>query len=116
MVGTNYNYIWTGNSRARFVTPAFIGKAVGHHQGNQWIQHLHQFPGAANDAGGDQVLAAPADKLRLGEDVYQGTNLVSKAWVALSTNVMEKLAGLGLTNVWTIDIQHAAKTDQSRLE
>jgi hypothetical protein len=42
------------------------------------------------------------DKLRLGEEVHQGTDLAMKAWVALSTNV-DKLAGLGLSNVWTID-------------
>ena len=48
-------------------------------------------------------------KLRLGEEVYKGTNLECKAWVGLSTN-LEKLAGLGLTKVWTIDATSRRKS------
>jgi ABC-type transporter Mla subunit MlaD len=90
VVGTNYNYIWTGNSRARFVSSGFVGKKeLDITKGtNGYTTYIKSSP--------------HLDKLRLGEEVHQGTDLAMKAWVALSTNV-DKLAGLGLSNVWTID-------------
>ena len=37
------------------------------------------------------------DKLRLGEDIYDGSNRVFKAWQPLSKDLLEKLASRGVT-------------------
>jgi len=101
VVGTNYNYIWNGNSRAKFVDTGFMGKHLDITKGTNGYGVYANYPVAEMTLA--NIKDSPhLDKLRLGEDLYQGTNLVSKAWVALSTHV-DKFAGLGLSNVWTID-------------
>jgi ABC-type transporter Mla subunit MlaD len=101
VVGTNYNYIWTGNSRARFDTSGLMGKQLDITKGTNGYTTYINFP--VRQMTPAEIKSSPhLDKLRLGEEVHQGTNLAVKAWVALSTNV-DKLAGLGLSNVWTID-------------
>ncbi|MGA2556295.1 MAG: MlaD family protein [Verrucomicrobiota bacterium] len=105
VVGTNYNYIWTGNSRARFVSSGFIGKkeldiTKGTNGYNTYINFPVQQMTLAEIKSSPDLAA-----LRLGEEVFKGTNLEGKAWLALSNNaVRDKLAGLGLSNVWTINI------------
>ncbi len=104
VVGTNYYYIWTGNSRASFVSAGFIGgMELDITKGTNGYNTYINFPVQQMTLA--EIKSSPhLPTLRLGEDVYQGTNLVSKAWLALSNNaVMEKLEGLGLSNVWTID-------------
>jgi ABC-type transporter Mla subunit MlaD len=102
VVGTNYNYIWTGNSRARFVSSGFVGKKeLDITKGTNGYTTYINYPVQQMTLA--EIKSSPhLDKLRLGEEVHQGTDLAMKAWVALSTNV-DKLAGLGLSNVWTID-------------
>ena len=58
----------------------------------------------------DQMTVADAealphlDKWRLGQDVFEGTNLAAKAWQPLSTTLLEKIAGLiGTNNIRAID-------------
>ena len=101
VVGTNYNYIWTGNSRAKFVSSGLIGKELDITKGTNGYNTYVNFPVAEMTLA--EIKSSPhLPKLRLGQEVYQGTSLESKAWVALATNV-DKLAGLGLSKVWTID-------------
>jgi ABC-type transporter Mla subunit MlaD len=101
VVGTNYNYIWNGNSRAKFVDTGFMGKHLDITKGTRGYGVYANYP--VEEMTLEEIKTSPRlDKLRLGEEVYQGTNLESKAWVALSNNV-EKLAGFGLSNVWVID-------------
>ncbi len=101
VVGTNYSYIWSGNSRARFVDTGFMGKHLDVTKGTNGYAVYANFP-AAEMTLEDLKSSPHLDKLRLGQEVYKGTNLESKAWVALSNN-LEQLAALGLTNVWTLD-------------
>jgi hypothetical protein len=101
VVGTNYNYIWTGNSRAKFVSSGLIGKELDITKGTIGYNTYINYP-VQEMALADIKISPHLPKLRLGQEVSTGTNLESKAWVALSNNV-EKLAGLGLSKVWTID-------------
>ncbi len=104
VVGTNYNYIWTGNSRARFVSSGFVGKKeLDITKGTNGYTTYINFP-VQQMTLAEIKSSLHLDKLRLGEEVHQGANLAVKAWVALSNNVvMEQMEGLGLSNVWTID-------------
>ncbi len=107
VVGTNYNYIWTGNSRARFVDTGFMGKHLDITKGTKGYNVYVNFP--VEQMTLEDIKSSPhLDKLRLGADIYQGSNLACKAWLALSTNV-DKLAGLGLSNVWTVDVTSRGK-------
>jgi ABC-type transporter Mla subunit MlaD len=102
VTGTNYNYIWTGNSRAKFVDAGFLGRrqlniTKGTNGYNTYINYpVEEMTLAA-------IKSSPHfEKLRLGGEIHNGTHLESKAWVGL-TNNLEKLAGLGLSKVWIID-------------
>ena len=107
VVGTNYSYIWTGNSRARFVDTGFMGKHLDITKGTNGYAVYANFPTVAMTLA-DIQSSPQLDKLRLGQEVYKGTNLECKAWVALSNN-LEKLAGLGLSNIWTLDTTTRSK-------
>jgi len=108
IVGTNYNYIWTGNSRAKFVDSGFLGKrqldiTKGTNGYNTYVNYPVQKMTLA------EIRSSPhLAKLRLGEEISRGTTLVSKGWVGLSTN-LDKLAGLGLSNVWVVDVTSRTK-------
>lgn len=103
VVGTNYYYIWTGNSRASFGSSGFIGKELDITKGTNGYNTYINSP--VQQMTLEEINSSPhLAALHLGQEVHQGTNLECKAWVALSNNaVMAKLQGLGLTNVWTID-------------
>jgi hypothetical protein len=101
VVGTNYSYIWTGNSRALFADTGIMGKHLNITKGTNGYAVYENFP-IRQMSLADVTSSPHLNKLRLGQEIYEGTNLASKAWVLLSTNV-EKFARLGLSNVWTID-------------
>jgi ABC-type transporter Mla subunit MlaD len=108
VVGTNYSYIWTGNSRAKFVDSGFLGKRqLDVTKGTTGYGTYVNFP-AAQMSLADIKSSPRLDKLRLGEEVYSGTNLQIKAWVGLATN-LDKLASLGLSRVWTLDAAARSK-------
>jgi ABC-type transporter Mla subunit MlaD len=107
VVGTNYSYVWSGNSRAKFVDTAFVGKHLDITKGTNGYAVYANFP-VAEMTLADIQSSPHLDKLRLGQEVYNGTNLQTKAWVALSNN-LDKLAGLGLSNVWTLDTASRSK-------
>jgi hypothetical protein len=102
IIGTNYSYIWTGNSRAKFVDSGFLGKRqLDITKGTNGYSTYLNYPVAQMTLAA--IKSSPRlEKLRLGGEIYRGTNLESKAWVALATN-LDRLAGLGLSSVWTID-------------
>lgn len=102
VVGTNYSYIWTGNSRAQFVDTGFMGKHLNISKGTNGYSVYENYP--VREMTLNEIRSSPnLPKLRLGQEVFEGTNLYLKAWVALSTNV-EKIVRLGIPRVWTIDI------------
>jgi ABC-type transporter Mla subunit MlaD len=107
VVGTNYNYIWT-NSTARLTDSGFLGKrAMDISKGTQGYNVYMIYP--LKDRALERITDLPQfDKLRLGEELYEGTNLVLRAWLPLSTN-MAKISGLGLSKLWIIDTSRPGK-------
>jgi ABC-type transporter Mla subunit MlaD len=108
VIGTNYNYIWTGNSRAKFVGTGLIGgKHLDISKGTNGYNIYMNYP--VKQMSIADIKSSPhLDKLRLGQEVRQGTNLVIKAWVPLSTNA-DKVAASGLAKVWVIDATSKSK-------
>lgn len=107
VVGDNYNYIWT-NSAARFTDAGFLGKrelditkgtnvAKGLSAYNVYVVYPYQERSLLSISSSPHL-----DKLRLGEELYDGTNLVLRAWSSLRTN-MATISGLGRAKVWTFD-------------
>jgi hypothetical protein len=108
VVGTNYSYIWTGDSRAKFVDSGFLGKRqLDVTKGTVGYNTYLNFP-AAQMALADIKSSPRLEKLRLGEEVRAGTNVEIKAWTGLSAN-LDKLAGLGLSRVWVLDAASRSK-------
>ena len=102
VVGTNYSYIWSGNSRAQFVDTGFMGKHLNISKGTNGYSVYVNYP--VQEMTLDEIKSSPHfPKLRLGQEIYEGTNLYLKAWVSLFTNV-DKVALVGSNRVWTIDI------------
>jgi ABC-type transporter Mla subunit MlaD len=107
VVGANYNYIWS-NSTARLTDSGFLGKReMNLNKGTQGYTVYMTYP--LREMTLDSIPnSAHFDKLRLGEELYEGTNLVLRAWQPFSTN-MAKISGLGVSKLWTIDITHPGK-------
>lgn len=108
VVGDNYNYIWT-NSTARFTDSGFLGKrelditkGTNVSKGLTAYNIYVVYPFAERSL---QSIASSShlDKLRLGEELYDGTNLVLRAWSSLRTN-MATISRLARTKVWTFDV------------
>ncbi len=107
VVGTNYAYIWS-NSTARLTDSGFLGKReLDISKGTQGYTVYMTYP--LKERALDRITNLPRfDKLRLGQELYEGTNLVLRAWLPLSTN-MAKISGLGLSKLWTIDTSRPGK-------
>jgi len=60
-------------------------------------------PFVENLALADAAALPHFDKWRIGEEIYNGANLEIRAWKPLSTNLLQTLAGLGVTNIRAID-------------
>jgi ABC-type transporter Mla subunit MlaD len=108
VVGTNYNYIWSGNSRVRFVGTGLIGeKHLDISKGTNGYNVYMNYP--VKEMSLADIKSSPRlAKLRLGQEVFQDTELEFKPWVALSTN-LDKIAATGLTNLWVIDATSRSK-------
>lgn len=110
VVGTNYDYIRSGGmSHAKFEDVSFLGKRqlnITKEGTKGYITYLN-FP--VQQMTLQEIKSSPhLAKLRLGGEIYQGTNLVSKPYALLSTN-LDKLAGLGVSKVWTLDMTSRSK-------
>jgi len=95
-------YLWTEGSHVKFADSGFLGnrqldltRGTGGY-GTYLSYHVGQM--SLNEIKGAPNLG----KLRLGEEIYEGTNLAMKAWLPVSTN-LDRIAGLGHTNIWIID-------------
>jgi len=107
VVGSNYSYIWT-NSTARLTDSGFLGKReMDISKGSKGYTVYVTFP--FQEMSLESIAKSPHfEKLRLGQEIYEGTNLVLRAWQPLSTN-MTKISGLGVSKLWTIDTTRPAK-------
>jgi hypothetical protein len=112
IVGTNYSYIWTGNSRAKFFSPNPIsGITLDITKGTNGYTVYVNFP--VKEMTLEEIKSSPhLDKLRLGQEVYQGSNLVIRAWSQLTTN-MDNLSRLGLPKLWIMDTTTRSKNIDS---
>src|SRR5579859_2419576 len=99
-----YDYIWTEGSVAQIAESGFLGKrALNLTPGtNGYSTYLTQ-PFVENLTLADAANLPHFEKWRLGEEIYNGANLEIKAWAHLSTNLLQTLAGLGVTNIRAID-------------
>ena len=99
-----YPYIWTKGSRAKLTAADLLGKRVlevtkGSDEG---YSTFLLYP--VENVPLDKIPNLPhPDQLRLGQELYDGTNRVMRAWTNLSAEVLKKAADLGLSNVWVID-------------
>jgi MlaD protein len=109
VVGDNYKYIWT-NSTARLKDSGFLGKReidISKGTGTNVYTIYAVYP--IKERSLDEVRSfAHPEKLRLAEELYEGTNLVAHAWWPAGTNI-SKISDLHLTKVWTFDITAPTK-------
>ena len=98
-----FGYLWSEGSRAQIKEAGFLGK-----------RELDLTKGTAGHAiyvtvpVRDMTLAeakalTPIDKWRCGEDVFDGTNQVAKAWQPLNDQLFGKLSALGKTSMRVLD-------------
>lgn len=94
-------YIWTEGSHVKFNDTGFLGsrqldltRGTGGY--GTYIPYRVESMSLA------ELKAADLENLRLGEEIYDGTNLVLKAWVPISTN-LDRIAALAHGNIWIID-------------
>jgi ABC-type transporter Mla subunit MlaD len=105
VVGINYSYIWT-NSAARLIDSGFLGKReLDINKGTRGYTVYAVFP--FEEKSLESITNSEhLDRLRLGEELYEGTNLVLRAWLPFRTNIA-KISSLGLAKVWTFDATRA---------
>lgn len=95
----NYGYLWTEGSMARWKDQGLLGKreldlSKGTNGYGTYLSFAFQ-----DNLTLEQVEKLPhVDKWRLAEEIYLGTNREVKAWLPFTTNLFEKLTGLGITN------------------
>jgi ABC-type transporter Mla subunit MlaD len=98
-----FGYLWSEGSRAQIKEAGFLGK-----------RELDLTKGTAGHAiyvtapSRDVTLAeakalTPIDKWRCGEDVFDGTNQVAKAWQPLKPELFDKLSALGKKSMRVLD-------------
>jgi len=101
----DYDYIWNKGSRAKLTAADLLGKRVvevtkGTDEGHStFLTHPVEKVPLENVEHLSNL-----DKLRLGEELYNGTNLESPAWVKLTPELLKKAADLHVTNLWIIDL------------
>jgi MlaD protein len=104
-------YIWTRGSLVRFVAPGFIGDRELDitRGGDEGYATVSKIPVKlmSIDELRSQVTST---NLRLGQEIYDGTNLVLRAWSSLATN-FDKIEQYEHSNVWILDRGHAAKSE-----
>lgn len=101
VVGVNYSYIWT-NSTARLLDSGFLGKReMDINKGTQGYTAYATFP--FEEKSLESITNSDHfDRLRLAQELYDGTNLVLHAWMPFRTNIA-KISGLGISELWTFD-------------
>jgi hypothetical protein len=95
-------YLLTEGSRVKFADSGFLGnRQLDLTRGTGGYGTYINY--SVQQSSLPEIKAAPnLEKLRLGEEIYEGTNLALKAWQPVSTN-LDRIAALGRTNLWVID-------------
>ncbi|MDB6066313.1 MAG: Mce related protein, partial [Pedosphaera sp.] len=98
-----YGYIWTEGSVALVSPSGFLGKRqLNLSKGtNGYATSLTKVFRDNLDVSAARALPN-LEKWRLGEDIYNGTNLEVKAWQPL-TNVLDKISSMGIKTIRAID-------------
>jgi ABC-type transporter Mla subunit MlaD len=96
-------YVWTEGSRVELTANGFLGKRqVEVTKGSGGYGTFLTWPIREADTG--ELLSLPAgEKWKLAQEVYDGTNLVSKAWKPLTPDLVQKLTALRLNKVWILE-------------
>ena len=99
----NIGYLETEGSKAKVTAADFLGKRmIEVTRGTNGYTIYIQWPVSEVNLNG---LSTPAEegKLRLGEEIRDGTNLEVRAWQPLTADLIQKLKALGKTDIWVID-------------
>lgn len=108
-----YGYLWTEGSRAQIKESGFLGKReLDLTKGTGGHAIYVNVPVREMTLAEARALSPP-DKWRCGEDLYQGTNLVAKAWQPLNTELFDKLSALGETNIHVLDNRYKRNSIRS---
>jgi hypothetical protein len=99
VMNENYGYLWTEGSAVRFSDSGFLGKreldlTTGTNGYATYLANKVRLLDL------ETIRQSPnLEKLDLGEEIYDGTNLVLKARVPVAKN-LDRIAALGRTNLW----------------
>ena len=97
----NFGYIWTKGSMARLTQAGLLAKReldLTKGTGGYATFITQPFQDDLTVAQAEALPNLETNRWRLGEEIYDGTNLVVKAWQPLSSGLLEKIAGLVGTN------------------
>lgn len=96
-------YVWTEGSRASFTDAGFLGKReLDLSLGTNGYGTYVTTPVSRMTLDEIKTAGNSITNLSLGEEIYDGTNRLAKAWTRVSTN-LDLLASLGHSNYWILD-------------
>jgi ABC-type transporter Mla subunit MlaD len=111
IIEPDFGYIWTEGSKAKLTAADLLGKRVlevtkGTDKGyGTFLQdsiqevELERVPHLSD-----------LDKLRLGQELYNGTNLEARAWEKITPELIKKAEDLHVTNLWLIDTSDKSRS------
>jgi ABC-type transporter Mla subunit MlaD len=98
----NIGYLETEGSKAKVTAADFLGnRVIEVTRGTNGYTIYIQWP--VNEVNLDGLSMAGTNTLRLGEEIRNGTNVEVRAWQPVTAELVQKLKGLGKTNLWMID-------------
>ncbi len=111
----NFGYLWTEGSTARLtqsslLTPTKRDMNLTKGTGGYAIFITRPFKDDLTLAQAGALPNLETNRWKLGEEIYNGTNLVVKAWQSISPALLEKIAGLvGTNTIRAIDSSEKGK-------
>ncbi len=106
-----YGYLWTKGSKARLGAGSLLGnRALEVTKGSEGGYGTYLLFGLESVPLADVSQLSHLDKRRLGQELYDGTNLVSRAWKPLTPELLKTAADLHVTNLWVIDTSDAKRS------
>ncbi len=106
-----FGYLWTEGTQVELTSSGFLDKRdlnLSKGTGGHAIYITQPF---RHDLSIEEAEALPdLDKWHLGQDVFDGTNIIGKAWQALSTDLLHNISGhLGTNHLRVIDARAKGK-------
>ena len=99
-----YGYLWTKGSKAKLASANLLGNRVLEVSKGGDAGYGTYIIYRVENVMLDNVPNLPnLDKLRLGQELRDGTNVVSPAWKPLTPELLKTAGDLHLTNLWIID-------------